>query len=207
MRFNNKLDELIIAALHAEKRCQEKSEDRKEMVWESLEFPKRRHKPFLIWMAAAAACLSLLVVSSLLFLKVKSQEVEILATEALIQKSTDVPNIGARIGQPTKNEALAVELVESPDMGIAVAQVFSDKPSKAEVSIQPLEDTQMPELPFPDIEFSVTSVDALVEMPNMAAETLEKERQVSKKPKLKFRFGNPSFSSQSHQALALNIKL
>jgi hypothetical protein len=209
MQSNNKLDELIIAALQADQSNDRvEQEARKERVWESIEFPNRKAKPILFWIIAAAASLSLVVVSSLLLLKVKTQKVEILAMEALIQNSIEVPAKEIEAVQPFE-EDLAIERLKAKEKPLAKEQVLSAKPSVVEVGIGRLEDihADLPEVLIPDLEIPITSTEPLVEISENFVEPLEVEQQVSKKPKLKFRFGNPSASPQNHQALALNIKL
>lgn len=201
----------------------------KSRIWESIDLPKRKNTVHWGFAIALAACLTLFVISTLLFLKLESQKEELAALQAYVKEEK------APLEQPTTiasieseqhvEENEKSEKQQSTQIAETVSQENTDITNQTSLQMELEEksgdaenadakliaDVEMiaaiPDLDIDIPEITFNPLTTELHLPDEVKEKTFSETKPKTQGKLRFRFGANSNAIDNQNTLSLNIKL
>lgn len=229
MQFKD-IDELIKMGIE---RSEAKNEfqllQAKSRIWESIDLPKRKNTVHWAFAIALAACLTLFVISTLLFLKLESQNEEIAALQAYVKEEKaplERPTTIASIeSEQHVEENEKSEKQQSTQIAETVSQENTDITNQTSLQMELEEESGDAENAdvnlFANLEMIAAIPQLDIEIPEISLNPLSTELHIldeikvktlsETKPKtqakLRFKFGANSNAIKQQNTLSLNIKL
>jgi hypothetical protein len=222
MKFND-LDEII-------KKGIKESENRNEFhilqaqsrIWEAIELPKKTKTIHWGFVFAIAASLSLFIISTILFLKLDSQQKELESLQAYLKEeksSIEVQRTIAAIKSEPEREQEPITIPETvpilkPKENSPLA--FTTKTEEKEVDSKNIDEelNSIPEvivigpeleLVIPEIAFNPFTAELIILQDGK--KEFPSEPRPKTQRKLKIKFGNSNHVLDQQNSLAFNIKL
>lgn len=198
----------------------------KSRIWDSIDLPKRKNTVHWGFAIAVAACLTLFVISTLLFLKLESQKEEIAALQAYIKEEkapleqpTTIANIESKIPVEETEEQQSIPIPgttshvnTSPTNQLSLQMELEEESGDAEnADVKLIANLEMiAAIPQLDIEIPEISLNPLSTelhiLDEIKVKTLS-ETKPKTQAKLRFKFGANSNAIKQQNTLSLNIKL
>ncbi len=198
----------------------------KSRIWDSIELPKRKNTVHWGFAISLAACLTLFIISTLLFLKLESQKEELAALQAYVKEEK------AHLEEPTTIAIIEpkppVEKVEEQQLNpIPVNVSQTNTPSTNRLSlhteleeesgdadnadivqigdVEMIAATSQLDIDIPEITFNPVTTE--LHIPDEMIEKTISETKPKTQGKFRFRFGANSNAIDQQNTLSLNIKL
>ena len=223
MHFNE-IDEIIRKGLQANERNAENHAMKAKLrIWDAIEKPKKKSSWNLRFVLATAAALCFFLVSTFLFLKLRSKQEELhLLRTAVNQGMPTIELQENKLKEVEKNIAgMHHEVVEEK---VFLAKKVETTPRHQRQKTTQIIDSEV-DLPEPEVAQFIRKESIIAEAEIQIPETyitelkaelvptleLKEETPIETKPKtqskLRFRIGNSGHTLNSGNSLALNIKL
>lgn len=220
----NEIDEIIKRGLQeSERRFENYALDTKARIWEAIDKPKKKSGLYLGFVLAMAAAITLLLVSSFLFLRLQSKEKELVAlqidrnrespsevsgTEILksdeLVETDKAPTIIEEPISETKPEK-SIQFVKRQNLAKAIdKEIINEVYPEIDLPMESLVIVPYSEIEIPEILPLVSKAELLLS--HQEKEETPKDPVIKKQSKLRFRFGSNSQTFNSGKSLALNIK-
>lgn len=222
---SSEIDEIIKKGLkETEKRSEDFATASKPRVWDAIEMPRRRNGFRLGFVLAMAAAVSLFLVSTILFLKLQSQQRELLALQSTVKPEleTDFKEKESAVRIEKTAETANPKETEEPIQPNNINEKAPlnkirkpKKPIEAEITkpdLEPLPLLATAIVTNPVFEVTETELPKEALVANLETAPDPQEEHPTPSPtktqtKLRLRFGTGGQSFNSGNSLALHIKL